>query len=98
MYLRCLWFTILLAALQYPFQWGMRLVVNASGEEMRTRGLGYVLIVFFIVVVMPYLLYLVSEWTGEFVGPRINRKKMLMLEERGAYRPRGQDGQGEGDR
>ena len=73
--LRWLWFSFILALLQLPFSYVFEYTLGEAGYGEVSGAVVFLLLGLFIVTVLPFLLYWVSEWTGEFVGPRISRKR-----------------------
>ena len=71
-FLRWIWFSFILAIAQFP----VRLIINNLIEneilpaKPYTASLGMLIA---IVLLCPFVLYYVSEWTGEFIAPRRKR-------------------------
>jgi hypothetical protein len=78
-FLRWLWFSFVLGLLQIPFRFVFEYTVDESKYGAASYAAPFILIVLFVVAVLPFLLYWVSEWTGEFVAPRISRRKLRNL-------------------
>ena len=75
--LRWLWFSLILALLTIP----IRLVLHGSGLMEIPHSALFPLLIGGYILIGPFVMYVVSELTGEFVAPRINRKKLRTIQQ-----------------
>ncbi len=86
--LRLLWFSFLLWLVQWPLRYLQRYLIVQSNYSEHAIATQFIVLGVFIVGVFPFLLYWVSEWTGEFIGPRITRKRMRLIDREMERSPR----------
>ena len=72
---RWFWFSLVFAVLQFPFKHIFEYIKDQS-QYLDAIYWPYIAILIYIVLIVPILLYFTSEWTGELIAPKINRKKL----------------------
>ncbi len=78
---RWFWFSLILGIIQLPFRLGFKFLLEK--EIIPNEFYIYPLAVLvFLVLFSPFILFFVSERTGEFIAPRINRKKLHEINNR----------------
>lgn len=68
-------FSLILGVIQLPFNLGMEYLVE-KGIITHVLYFYPLAVLLCLITIYPLILYAVSEWTGEFIAPRINRKKL----------------------
>lgn len=75
--LRWLWFSFILALLSIP----IRMLLRKSGLMDLPYQALFPLLLGGYILIGPLVMYAVSELTGEFVAPRITRKKLRAIQQ-----------------
>ncbi len=75
--LRWLWFSFILALLTIP----IRMLLRKSGVLDLPYQILFPLLLGGYILIGPLVMYAVSELTGEFVAPRINRRKLRAIQQ-----------------
>lgn len=77
--LRWIGFSFVLGLVSLPFSVAYQYVFHRFVVERGAAGkVVFIAIVLVYIAVAPFVLYAVSEWTGEFVAPRITRKRLRL--------------------
>ena len=76
-FLRWLWFSFILTLISMPIRYA---IVRIDFPPLPRYAYIPIFILAYIIVA-PFIMFLVSEWTGEFVTPRISRKKIKNIEQ-----------------
>jgi hypothetical protein len=75
-FLRLLWFGLILRILQLPFDLGIEYLVSKKIVPEDQFLFPIALYVIYAATILPFILFYSSEWTGEFIAPRTKRKQL----------------------